>query len=479
MYQISWFRGAGGEMVRIYVSPLSYLSAIPIAALALILAAGLGAMGESAIYLSSPVLYFFYVLVVMRIAVPASRGKLDPSSDFGELFVYSLRYVAVTLAWMIPLIATGAATVKLGGDKLAVGYPTPFNLAGGGFVGVVLLLLMIAAAFLPTLSLLVVLRHGSLAEIFSADGWRWLLVERQEDLLPFYSLLFGGAIAMAGVSLIPAALIMFFAVQVSFEAVAFTSGVLYVWGASTLPILLGLLAGSFVAAEAAQETGAQAPVFSPDGPTVLVKIPPARGAAPAVPQGENPAVLERRPDVRQIEQRLAALPEQAVPPALAAISEKESQAPVQASVEKVLLSLRMGDRAGAMEAASTGANLAAERGFADVGVYLFQKLGEDRMRLSLEPRTMELMGKVLEQRLLYMDAAWCYHAAAVKDGDLLRAQKRLFQTGEAAAKEGRLKEAQALFELLLRKYPDSNLRDFARHGLDRVQRFGGKPKVQP
>lgn len=297
-------------------------------------------------------------------------------------------------------------------------------------------------------------------------------MERQEDLLPFYSLLFGGAIAMAGVSLIPAALIMFFAVQVSFEAVAFVSGVLYVWGGSTLTILFGLLAGAFVAAEAQQKTGAQAPVFTPDGPTVLAQISPARGAAvPAFAEGGNPAILERRPDVRLIEQRLDALSEEEVRAILAASSEKEDQTPLRASVERVLLCLRTGDRTAAMEAASTGANMAAQMGFADVGVYLYQKLGEDRMRLSLESRTMELMGKVLEQRLLYMDAAWCFHTAAVRDGDRLKAQKRLFQTAEAATKEGKLKEAQALFELLLRKYPESTLRDFARQGLDRVRKL--------
>lgn len=466
--------------MRIYVSPLSYLSAIPIAVVVLVLAAALGAMGDGGRYLSLPVFFFFYVLAVMRIAVPVSRGKMDPSSDWGELLSYSLRYAAVTLAWLIPVVAAVAAIFKFGGGNLAAAlHPTPFNLAGGGFLGLVLLLIMIVAAFLPTLSLLVVLRHGTLGEILSAAGWRWLLVERQEDLLPFYSLLIGAGFAMAAVSLIPAALVLFFAVQISFEAVAFVSAVLYVWGGSTLPRLVGLLSGSFVAAETAQQAGAPAPVFSPEDPTVLAKITPARGAAvPTVVQGEAPALVERRPDLRLIEQSMDALSEQEARAALARLAEQEGEAPIRASVEKVLLLLRLGDRAGALQAASAGANLAAERGFADVGVYLFQKLGEERMRLSLEPHTMELMGKVLEQRLLYMDAAWCYHTAAVRDGDLLKAQKRLFQTAEAAAKEGRAREAQALYELLLRKYPESNLRDFARNGLDRVRRFTGRPGGQ-
>lgn len=121
MQPISWFRGAGGEMVRIYVSPLSYLSAIPIAVLVLVIAAGLGAMGENGIYLSAPTLFFFYVLAIMRVAIPASRGKLDPSNDFGELLSYSCRYVAVTLAGMVPVVAAVAAIVRFGGDKLASG----------------------------------------------------------------------------------------------------------------------------------------------------------------------------------------------------------------------------------------------------------------------------------------------------------------------------------------------------------------------
>jgi len=482
MQPISWFRGAGGEMVRIYVSPLSYLSAIPIAVLVMVITAGLGAMGKNGVYLAAPALFFFYVLVIMRIAVPASRGKLDPSNDFGELFSYSCRYAAVTLAWMIPVVAAVAAIFRFGGSMLpAGGFPNPLNLNGVGFLGIILLLLLIAAAFLPTLSLLVVLRHDSLRDVFSAAAWRWLLVDRQEDLLPFYSLLFGGAIAMAGVSLIPAALVLYFAMQVSLEAVGFVSGALYVWAGSTVPILTGLMAGAFVATETSQKSGAPSPVFTPDGPTVLAKMPvAARGTVvPTVAEEETPVTLERRPDVRQIEQRLSALSEQEVTAALAAASEKGHQAPLLASLEKSLLCLRMGDRKAALEAASTGANLAAQRGFADIGVYLFSKLGEDRMRLSLEPQTLELMGKVLEQRLMYMDAAWCFHTAAVRDGDLLKAQKRLFQIAEVALKEGKLKEAQALFELLLRKYPESTLRDFARQGLDRVCKFAGKPKGQP
>ena len=188
--------------------------------------------------------------------------------------------------------------------------------------------------------------------------------------------------------------------------------------------------------------------------------------------------MEPRPDLRQIEQRLSALSEQEVGAALAAATEKEHQAPLQASVEKSLLRLRLGDRKGAVEAASTGVNLAAQMGFADIGVFLFSRLGEDRMRLSLENHTLEVIGKVLEQRLLYMDAAWCFHTAAVRGGDLQKAQKRLFQTAEAALKEGKLKESQALFELLLRKYPETTLQDFARQGLNRVRKLAGKPKVQ-
>lgn len=478
--QISWFRGAGGEMVRIYVSPLSYLSAIPIAALAMALTAGFGAMGEPGIYFAVPALFFLYVLAIMRIAVPASRGKLDPSNDFGELFTYACRYAAVTLAWLIPVVAAIAAIVRSGKIIPAAGFLNPLNMEGAGFLGILLLLLLIAAAFLPTLSLLVVLRNDTLGKIFSAAAWQWLLVDRQEDLLPFYSLLFGGAIAMAGVSLIPAALVMFFALQISLEAGGFVSGVIYVWGSSTLPVLTGLMAGAFVASERSQTTNAAAPVFTPDGPTVLSKMPvaPGRAAVPPVEAG-TPASVEQRPDVKQIEQRLSAVSDQEVTAALAAAAAKEPQTPLLAAVEKTLLSLRAGNRGGAIEAASTGANLAAQRGFADIGVYLFSKMGEDRMRLSLEPHTLELMGKVMEQRLSYMDAAWCFHTAAVKSGNLLKAQKRLFQTAELALQEGKLREAHALFELLLRKYPESTLRDFARQGLDRVRKLGGMPRNQP
>lgn len=461
-------------MLRVYVSPFSYLSALPIMLAVMAITAVTGAMGENGIFIGAPVLFFFYIVVIMRIAIPASSGKLTPTNDIGELLSYSCRYAAVTLAWTVPLAAAVFILLKYG-DAL------PMSALRGswdkvGFGAFLLFLLFLVALFLPTLTLLIVLRQESLGEVFSAAAWRWLLVDRQEDLLPFYCFLSGGALTMACCSLLPAAVILFVTLQISLEAVIPVSGILYFWAGSTMPILTGLMAGAFVAGESSQNAGVAAPVFSPDGPATLVKIPTAArvaGVAPLVAEGTSMAGAEARPDVKQIEQRITAMPEQEVPAALASLAETEQQAPLLASVEKALLFLRANNRNGAVEAASSAANLAVERGFADVAVHLFLKLGEDRMRLSLEPTTLERMGKLLEQRLIYMDAAWCYHAAALKVNDVMKAQKRLLQTAEAALNEGRHKEARALLELLLRKYPDTKLREFAWQRLNRVKKLGG------
>jgi tetratricopeptide (TPR) repeat protein len=133
----------------------------------------------------------------------------------------------------------------------------------------------------------------------------------------------------------------------------------------------------------------------------------------------------------------------------------------------MILLLRSGNRDMARTVAASAIDAAAQRGFADISMKLFEKMGADRRKLKLSVYSLEILGNIYQKKKQLLDAAWCLHAAATAAGDAIKAQKRLFQIAELAEKSGSHKDAITLYEILIRQYPNSNLLEYAQQGADR------------
>jgi len=157
--------------------------------------------------------------------------------------------------------------------------------------------------------------------------------------------------------------------------------------------------------------------------------------------------------------------------ALAAARELEASmtAPIRGQIEQMILLLRSGNREMACTVAAIAIDASAQRGFADISLKLFDKMGADRRKLKLSAYSLEILGNMYQKKKQLLDAAWCLHSAAIAAGDAIKAQKRLFQIAELAEKSGSHKDALTLYEILIRQYPDSNLLEFAQQGAARAK----------
>jgi tetratricopeptide (TPR) repeat protein len=145
-------------------------------------------------------------------------------------------------------------------------------------------------------------------------------------------------------------------------------------------------------------------------------------------------------------------------------------APIRGQIEQMLLAMRLSDMDSARSAAAHAIDSAAQRGFADISMQLYEKMAGDRSKLKLSAYSLEILGNMYQQRKQLMDAAWCLHAAANVAGDVIKAQKRLFQIAEIAEKAGKQKEALALYKILIKQYPNSTLLEFAQQGVARSKK---------
>jgi tetratricopeptide (TPR) repeat protein len=321
------------------------------------------------------------------------------------------------------------------------------------------IVLLILAILLPTLCLLITLYSSSIKGLFNGQSWGWLLNQRRTDLVTFWSSLIGGSLVMFLCALLPALILAYMGFKDSSKTGLNISGFLYLWIVSTIPLLNGRLAGAFVAQDFVQID------FIADETLTMVKEtdPPA----PVI----TTRPLELKPDLAEIEQRIAELEESGLAEAMTAASELEMSlvAPIRGQIEQMLLHIRHGDSDSARNSAEKAIDSAAQRGFADISMKLFEKLGADRRKLKLAAYSLEILGNMYQQKKQLLDAAWCLHAAANVAGDAIKAQKRLFQIAEIAEKSGKQKEAHTLYEILIKQYPDSTLVEFAQQGVARTK----------
>lgn len=459
MQPVSTFRGSSGEVVSEFVSPMTYASALPVALGLMILGWICNYFGVYRIYLSVPIMSVFVTLATMRFAVPASRGDMEPTNELGEIAVYTGRYLLLNLAWLIPWMVIWKFLLKSAFPGATEILLHPLVLLQSPWMLLVRIVLLVIALLMPTLCLLITLHCISTKALFEGQAWRWLLNERRSDLMIFLSSLLGGSMVMVLCSFIPALILVGLGFKNSASAGMFIAGILYLWIASTMTVLNGRLAGAFVAHDVVQID------FIADEPLI---VSTEADSAPQVIV--HP--IEPKPDLTEIVRRIAALEEAQLIDALSAGSQLETSlmAPMRGQIEQMLLFLRRKDLGSARIFAALAIDGSAQRGFSDISMQLFEKLGSERRKLKLAAYSHEILGNMYQQRKQLLDAAWCLHAAAITAGDPIKAQKRLFQLAELAEKNGKQDEALTLYGILIKQYPNSTLLEFAQQGAGRIKK---------
>jgi len=437
---------------------MTYVSALPIAVGILLINWLCGHLGTYRIYVWLPVLSVFVTMATMRVAIPASRVDMEPTNNLGEILAYTGRYLLLNIVWFIPWLVIWKLTTKspIRGAMEVLVSPTLFFQSP--VMQLLRAVLILAAVLLPTLCLLISLYSSTTKGLFSRHNWDWLINQRRTDLSPFWSNLIGGSLVMILCTLLPALILVYIGFKDSPRTGLYLAGLLNIWILSTIPLLYGRLAGVFVAHDFIQLD------FIPDEPLIageFNEVVPEQ----VVPVRSN----EAKPDFEDIERRMKDIEDDRLQSALADARELEAAmtAPIRGQIEQMILLLRSGNRDMARTVAATAIDAAAQRGFADISMKLFDKMGADRRKLKITAYSLEILGNMYQKKKLLLDAAWCLHAAAIAAGDAIKAQKRLFQIAELAEKSGSHKDALTLYEILIRQYPDSNLLEFAQQGADR------------
>jgi hypothetical protein len=467
MDQISWFRGMAGEMVRSFILPYSLACAAPVALLFYLLFWGVTRFQGMSFgkLLLLVVMVLLYLALVARHALSACQGVCEPDRDPEKILHFVMRSFLLTMVWFIPVqllvwLCTGKTTLT----PVLFRHPSLFppTLSGAGFLA----LWTVCALMLP-LSLLLATRFGTVTHCFSPESRFWLTRERHADLLPFYAALFGGLALVPALYFLPLYLFVlaFAKVLPRYADIVFNLLCILPLAASTR--LIGQLCGGFVASERIADVARSgAALFTPSivGASLLSDlVTPGELAAKSVAREVKPVMALLLTAIDDLDGQEIVPARDRLREALAA-----SETPLRHTIELALLEVRSGERERGVELAAEAINLAAQRGFGDVSLSLFNRFHQDRTTLKLTPYTLELLGNILFNQGTLLDAAWCYHQGAVSAGDTLKAQKKLLHVAQAAEKTGKMKEAAALYEYFVKNYPGSNLLSFAREGLDRL-----------
>ncbi|MGK7345602.1 MAG: hypothetical protein ACNS63_07315 [Candidatus Nitrospinota bacterium M3_3B_026] len=445
MEHIPPFRGLAGETVRLFVRPGTLFTVVPALVVTIILTAAGFFIADS---VGVPDVFGLVISaaaispVLGAYGMAARHGDLESGvmnilSNPAEIFSFAARYSALTVIWGVPASFAALWLMKknVSFDLVAGGGPNVFSA-----LGLVALLLLIA--LMPVFTLIVSLAAETIGEAVAPGPWGWLFVERREDLPAFFASYFGG-MALFFIIMVPILLVITAVLfMVSFRAGLAAAGAAYVIPFAGAPVLLGRLAGSFVAAE---ESGpVEAGGAAPGG--ALTDIKDDFSIKRAVEQISQKAETDIITAIREAEELRAS--HQDNPVVLAELSR---------------LYMKKGEGENALLTGRVAVSRALAMGLNDEAVKTFQALGKLRGKLKLEAKEFEKLARSFVPRGMFDEAVWCFRASAASGGDKIRIQKGIISVAEAAARAGNAKKAMAVYAFFIKSFPDSEFLGYCKN----------------
>jgi hypothetical protein len=451
--KVSAYRGIAGETVRLFARVMTLVSVIP----ALVFMAVTTLIGIfMAENLGLPPIFNLLVAflaispVLGSSGLGARGGDLESGISYlmtvpGEVFSFVTRFGALMLALGVPATLLGMLLIKqgVGPNIFAVGSFSASLMVFGS------ILLILFAVLLPVFSLIVCLASETVSETFTKERWSWLLNDRRKDLKAFFAAYFGG-FAMFYLIVVPFIVVLIavaFLIETRIGFYAAASGYLVPFGAA--PVLLGRLAGTFVAADA---SGSQ--IASIEDTAALTR-----------------RIVEEEVKIKSAVHGIKVRAQEDLPGAIAEAEVLISEYPDNPVIlaDLCAMYIKVENDPKSLETGSKAIREAIRGGDRHSATITFMSLGNNRRQLRLGPDEFERLALTLITKKNFNDAVWCFQGCAAMGGKDIVVHKGIIATAEAARRAGDKKMALKIFEFFIEKYPRSQFVEYSKGEIQKIK----------
>ncbi|MFQ5719125.1 MAG: hypothetical protein ACE5IK_06220 [Acidobacteriota bacterium] len=502
--EFSDFGGIMGRVLGGALSPRSLVTGLSIGGV--VLAASFALSQSDSAHLAAPFAQAVVALALARIAINGRWGEWSGtvfSSAGGswlEVVVVAGRYLTLTVAWILPLLALGL-TPEATGQALG----TAMQGAGGQFVLDLALIYLVGLFLTPPIFLTVSVAAESFGDLVSPPHWRRLFAGRLTDLAGIY-VVYLGALGVVGFLALPLVAMVFFhsmelGLVCAWGAVSFLAGVsidvlgrlcgFFAFGDSSLEpgVEVGPAAGpsrpvthSSAVAPASGASPAPAPVVPARvaaAPETAVQtgaaVPPPRtssGIAPAVPlqsgDGRSP-LLDANAPIRAAWVRFETDPAAGLAE-ITALRDRHAPHP-QILHALCLMTHRLGRDDQAASLAATSMPLFFERGTLALATEVFETIQPSIASLALDGAQTLALANALARAGHRASAAGIYAAVLRDHPDETRAIKGLMQIADVRLRDDRQPDdAARIYRFLLDTCAESPLTEYMREGLETAEK---------
>lgn len=482
------FRGVAGETVRHFIN-YSTLAAGFATFLAMLVATLLVGFIVEKISLPSifavPLIFIALAPIIGRFSIAAKNGDLAAgllSSDSGgELLPFWGRAAVLFLAWQIPY----SLIVMLLGKNI---FSLEVILAATSNVLLAILFFLIGVALLAFgllaifLTIIVCTKAQSIQELFKPPLWKWILIERRDDLGAFLACWLGGVLIFMLLITPPIVVIMMLLIKIKPAMAMYSTMIINGSAMAGVPILLGRLAGAFIAVEMFEDDqqlttclggGFAQPAKAASPPSA---IPPAeKVSAPTAPTAKSNEAPSNAREVVNLGPRLAVIEKRAAEDLAAAITEAEELVTANSghlgpAVLLCNLYTRANRFAEAIALANKAIPQACDAGAGQEAVEIFKAVFAHRQDLRLEGADYLRLSKALSGVKRFDEAMWTCRAAEATGGNKEEIERGFVSVADAAMHAGELDKAIAYWQFFVNRYPLSAFHDYGSGELKRLER---------
>ena len=162
----------------------------------------------------------------------------------GEANGFAIRYIVLTLLWLVPCLLILMGLTTNAAYALRIG--PNLNITRFGFTAFIFLTVYIVFITAPLFSALIATYTDTVGELFSMETYSWLFSERKADILSFVSLVVGGVFVFYMIYIIPMCVISVIARKISYRLGFMVMSFFYSAPMMLAPVLVGRACGAFV-----------------------------------------------------------------------------------------------------------------------------------------------------------------------------------------------------------------------------------------
>lgn len=484
MDDITRFRGFSGEILRTFVQPSIFLTSIPLFlywGVVLLLFMLLGNQLHPIVALAIVVFAASYLLG--RFALPAAKGEFQEGFftnhlDSGEARDFAMRYIVLTLMWLIPCILIIMGVFK---NSMYFLMSSPSLGSGSaGFVGLVMVVLYLVILMAPLFTALIATYTDTVGELLTGETYAWVFCERRSDIVSFLALVMGGIFVFFLVYMIPMAVVSMIAMKISYQFGFAVISFFYATPFMLSPVLIGRACGAFVC-------GGES-IFAEGSGTTISETGGARRGdqdlAKAAASGKfgNEVALAAQNAAQPIKAQREKL--DALEPTLLALDEEALKSEYQGSDEPTsdesdpctlfkyaYLALKNGDEDKAVQAVSRVITLTLDQASYLEAAIAYKHFKALKGKLQLSVPHYKALSRAVANMNDFTDATWLLynHIAKANAFEDISLQKQILQYADEAEKAQKYPEAFAVYNFFVSNFGQSSFCQFAQERANEVK----------